>query len=382
MANDAFDRHILNPRERPLSTDLNTAFSQIDRTIRDLMQAQLITRLSGSSDLAATPHSGFFGDGFKVREFSGTTVQVSPGIGLLYNAAADVSVGGIVGLDDRSTYRPVVLLSPLNIAGIPAGPGGGNSRIDIIEVKVPRLVGGPLTRDILNLTTGAFVATVVNKTMSYTAQTAGIVTSPAASTADVSYKVGVAAVTPVEPTVTSGYVKIAAVMVEPSLASVVRGNIIDWRYPHAPYGEIPFGMTVSIPTGAASPPTVPLIRAPPGIEVLCTKSAQPANNRFDIVVLGAGPAFSAFMQAVASQTYSAAQSLIVTPNATTSGLSNSGNRTQWADATLTAPAISVPVGSPYFQTTFQVLRQAAGVTDAAVPDPLLVNIQGTIQTRF
>ena len=79
MANQAFEREILNPRERPLSSDINTAQSQLDRSMRETLQRLFQKRVSASSDASAAPVRGFIGDGLKVRADSpaGLSVRVT-----------------------------------------------------------------------------------------------------------------------------------------------------------------------------------------------------------------------------------------------------------------------------------------------------------------
>src|SRR5574337_192482 len=137
------------------------------------------------------------------------SVLLKAGIGFL-DAPSDVptSVGGIVGADDLSPYKPLPLNADMAIA-IDAAPSAGNERIDIIEVKQDRRVENPLSRDVLNTGTGLFVPTLVNKTLAFSLDGRnGRVVSPSNSTTGVGYKVGVAAAvgTALAPATTSGYV--------------------------------------------------------------------------------------------------------------------------------------------------------------------------------
>ena len=42
MANKTYDRTIINPRERPLSSDINQAQSELDQALRDTLLQGLV----------------------------------------------------------------------------------------------------------------------------------------------------------------------------------------------------------------------------------------------------------------------------------------------------------------------------------------------------
>ena len=58
MANKTFDREIINVRERPLSSDINTAESYLDYTLRSFLDQLFLGRVSRDSDAAGSPMSG------------------------------------------------------------------------------------------------------------------------------------------------------------------------------------------------------------------------------------------------------------------------------------------------------------------------------------
>jgi len=142
MANNPFDRVIINSRERPVSSDINQAQSQIDRTLRFYLDQFFGSRASFTDPKAGTPINGFIGNGFRAEQDNpaGLTVVVPLGLGFKTDAADTPSaIGGIPGVDDLSRYKPLLLLSDATIA-TPA-PDPTNPRIDIIEVNINRITG-------------------------------------------------------------------------------------------------------------------------------------------------------------------------------------------------------------------------------------------------
>jgi hypothetical protein len=102
MANQAFDRTILNPRERPLADDIDQAESQLDRALRESLRLM-------TSDLAAG--TAFLGTSFQVLwAGTGFSVVLQPGVGFQQNTV-DVpsAINGVAGLDDLEQSKPLVL---------------------------------------------------------------------------------------------------------------------------------------------------------------------------------------------------------------------------------------------------------------------------------
>lgn len=228
MAGEPFSREVINQYERPLSQDINFAQSQLDRSLRDVLR-QLF------SDVDGTIRSGFLQGGFLTTQsvVPAMSVLIAPGFGFEDSLSdVPVSIGGIVGVDDRSSYKPLVLTVAQTIA-IDAAPSAGNERIDIIEVQVvDRRLENPTSRDVFNPGTGVFAANLVNKTLAfYLDGLTGRVVTPNPSATGIGYKVG--AVAPVgfavAPATTAGYVKVAQVYVGPGVTSIVNANITDSR---------------------------------------------------------------------------------------------------------------------------------------------------------
>jgi hypothetical protein len=223
MADNPFSREIWNVRERPLSTDLNYAQTFSDRSLRDFIRALL-------APTPSTVVTGFLNRSFKVIE-SGPSMNVviQPGLGFI-DAAGDVpsTIGGVTGLDDPASLKPLPLSAAQTIA-IDAAHATLD-RIDIIEVFYDRRAQDPTSRDILNPATGVFAPGLVNKVLAwYLDGRTGRVVTPADSTTGIGYKVGVAAGSPSAPPTTSGYVKIAEIYVTAAHTSIVTGDITDTR---------------------------------------------------------------------------------------------------------------------------------------------------------
>lgn len=384
MANNGWDREIINPLEKPLGSDINIAQAQGDRALRETFMRLFMGRVgSGSSDLSGNPPSGFVGDGFKVRQNSplGLSVKVTLGLGFQW-LPGDVpsSVGGVSGLDDLSPYKPLPLLADAVINGISGGPGAGNTRIDIVEVRMNRVVGNATSRRVLNPLTGVFEPNVINKTLAFTLDgSTGVVTAPALSTAAIGYKMGIAGVTPAEPAVTPGYVKIASIKISTALAQVTKSEIIDSRLLLAPYGMESFAADFSVPIGVASPPTGVTFRGAPGVEMVVTKLTTANNNRFRVWLIGGGAPLGGTMNGSIIQPSAAGAFYPLLCAGNFTGVLSSGNVADLANVNISSPAQTFAEGTPFFATEFWVAHQAGGTTDTTIPTPIIALLQGTIQ---
>ena len=275
MADREFDRTAFNTRERPLSSDLNQLQSQHDRTLRALLRQMFSTsfcspalQTDGFTDFGTLWLSGFIGDSFKVRSNlpASMKIYVTDGYGFIVNAVDLVSgIGGVQGVNDLDPYKPVILEYPQSLT-VPAN-ATGSTRYDIVEVCYDRRMENANSRQILDPTTQQFVAGSVNKTLAFDNDgRTGQVTSPALSTAGISYKVGSGGT---RPSVTPGYVKIADITVPNGATSIGLGNINDERNLLAPYNCFRVAGSVGIPKGGVVKPTfLRLTEAPPGVEVL------------------------------------------------------------------------------------------------------------------
>jgi hypothetical protein len=243
MADKPFDREVINQRERPLSSDVNTGWSYADQSARYLLDNLTRIRATGGDAPAANaPATGFLGDGFRVTEASpaAMSVVVNDGLGFMVDATLnDTDIGsgltpGILGADDNQRMHPLPLSSAQTINVPVAAP---NPRIDIVEVKLDRRLQDPTSRQILDPATGLFSALAVNKTLAFDLDgRTGVNTTGGDSTTGIAYKTGTPAGVPVAPATSTGYVKIAEVLVDAGAASIAQNKITDVRPVLAPDG--------------------------------------------------------------------------------------------------------------------------------------------------
>jgi hypothetical protein len=270
MANNPFNRVVLNPRERPLSSDINQAESEADRTLRTLLERVYVGRASDASDAAGAPLNGFIGDGFKIRPVSPLAMQVRvpAGMGFIY-APTDTlsSIGSVQGVDDLAAWKPLVLNADATLS-VPAAPGAPNSRIDIIEVRYNRALADLANRDVLNTGTGRFEPVNVFKTLSWDMDgSTGVVAAPADSTATISLKTGIVGVTPVAPATTAGYIKISEILVGSAVTTLAADVIKDLRYLLFPSARWSVACQLVAPASGPLVCTLSNVQAPPGITV-------------------------------------------------------------------------------------------------------------------
>lgn len=273
MANNAFDRTNFGLRERPVSSDYNHNMSQSDRALRDTLMRLMSARSLTSA--AGVPYTGFIGDGFRVVPSSpiGLSVQLTAGLGFFYDPISvptDLGADDLEGVDDRSAYKPMLLTAPQAFA-VPAAPGTGNSRIDIIEARYSRQLTDPQTRRQLDASSKQFNDHVFNKTLTFALDgVTGLVNNPDQSVAALSYKVGTPAATgtEIEPTVSAGYVQIARINVGPNVTTIDRDVLVDRRALLHPGGVVPFNGVWRMQWNSGSPiVTTHSVTNPPGVHV-------------------------------------------------------------------------------------------------------------------
>jgi hypothetical protein len=248
MADEAFSRVVINPRERPLSSDINQFQSEESRTLREVLRALFLPHnVSAGSELTSfLPVSGFLGDGFFVVGQGALTHAIHGGLGFIFDSVSVANdIGAVSKVDDRSPYYPVYLSADQQITS-PAAPAPGFERIDIIEVKLDRRLQDNGSRDVLNTGTGVFDPTLVLKSLAYALDgRTGVVTSPTNSTTGIGLKAGVAQATGTYaasngvtgiPATSPGYTRIAVILVA-STGLVTQGEVRDDRLLLAPNGS-------------------------------------------------------------------------------------------------------------------------------------------------
>jgi len=292
MANKPFDRVMLNPRERPLSSDINQYQSEADRTLRALLERIYSRRTSLSSDVATPAIDGVIGDGLKVRPVSPISMQVRvpAGYGSQYNASdLPSAIGGVQGVDDLSAWKPLALNADVTFTVPAAHPT--LPRYDIIEVRANRAVADLSSRDVLNTSTGRFEPVDVYKTLSWAMEgSTGVVASPSNSTAAVSLKTGTPAAFPAVPSTTTGYVKVAELIVDSGVTTLDVNAIRDLRRMLFPASQ--WSIACQLTTALSGPLVCSLANliAPPGVQVVGLSTALAYGACEIYIAMGALPA--------------------------------------------------------------------------------------------
>lgn len=278
-----FSREVWNPRERPYSSDNNREAAYVELALRAAIAAFTTPRTSAANPSAQTPvPTGFIGEAFKCYAPPVDTpyiLAIAPGIGFVGGAAdAASSIGGVIGVDDTDTFKPLVLSRPEFIQ-IVNNPTTLN-RIDLIEVRYRRELVTPSPMQTLDTDTGIFVPDAVRKSLTWDcAGQQGTVVSPAPSTACIGYKVGIPAVSPTYPAVTPGYIPLAWFRILPGQPGFTDPQqITEERRLLAPYGVYTIAMTISVDSTVPGAPGVTLVEfgAPPGVEVPTFTHAEPS----------------------------------------------------------------------------------------------------------
>lgn len=172
------------------------------------------------------------------------------------------SIGGVVGLDDRSSAKPIWLSGDLLI-GVSAAPGGGLSRIDIIEVAYSRALGNPASKGVFDPIQGKFVPGIVNKSLSFALPSGFTVNSGGA----INYKTGTPNASPVVPATDAGYVQVAQILVGPTATTFDWNVISDTRPLLFAGGSASAAMRVGAKTDRTLTPTLRTQAGPPGIRL-------------------------------------------------------------------------------------------------------------------
>ena len=263
MADQSFDRTILNVREKPFSSDINQAESQADRGLRWMARVMGSYRpATGLASAGSVPGSAFVGDGLQVNAENPATMNVVLGAGLGFQddpASVPADIGGIIGLSDLERWKPLPLTAAKTLPIPAADPG--NPRIDIVEVQYLRAVGNPQSREILDIGTGIFTSGLVDKTLGFSLDS--VVPSINGASA-INYKTGVAAGVPVAPAFTAGYIKLAEIVFEAAAVSVSALKVKDKRLVYAPNGVHKVGVTCTVNPTTGLFVGTPSVNAPPG----------------------------------------------------------------------------------------------------------------------
>ena len=278
MAQQAYERRLLHALEKPLVDDINSAQTELDRTIRTALRELYAARANFDGRTAIC--DGFTGDSFTVvADLAGdpNTINILAGSGF-QDAPTDISmdIDGALEADDVERYKPLFLAATQSMP-IAAAPGAGMERYDIIEVRHNRDITDPTAVSLLNTITGNYAAGLANKTITWDLYgLTGTVASPAASTTPISVKQGIpqaigTGLAAGEPTTTVGYIKIATVRRE-GMLPVTNQDIIDWRPMLFSSGLLDVSFYALVQTTATSvTPQDIHIAAPAGVRVAINK---------------------------------------------------------------------------------------------------------------
>lgn len=268
---------LIYPRERPLSDDINQIATMAWNQFMYLLAIRKGVRTNLTSGAysheTASLSNGFFGTGFQVVTTGvGMGLTLRPGIGVqLPSDPADWSttnMNGAQGASDLTAYK--LLNSVSSIALTVPTADATNPRIDILEVKFDRDFSGSTSRDVFDPSSLAFTPTLLSKLadMTLALGDVGYVTSPASSTTPIGYKTGVPAGSPVEPTTTAGYVKIARINVPATTTTALPEHIVDYRNPLYDGGLSHFIARFDMNTAAsAGACTLLSFIGPPGVKI-------------------------------------------------------------------------------------------------------------------
>lgn len=396
MADAIFDRTTYGFREKPISDDWNREGSQADRTIRDLMMYILGGRSADTTE-SMVPRDVCWGTGLSVVPSSpaAMTVQLNAGLAFQYltsGATTDIGYPDLLGVDDQSAFRPLVLNTP-QVMSVPTAPSVPNSRIDIIEVRAERALTDALTRRQLNATTGAFDPHNFYKTLTHVLDgLTGTVASPSDSTQPISYKTGVAGAPGAVPATTAGYIKLAEILVNNGTTSITAAEIVDRRRMAAPAGIMRGSFRLRIQNTGTTPTfTWRSVCLPPGVKICAGihVAAQRASARIYVVAGEATEVSLTAQVSPLSAILSTAQAFLTVQSPLTSG----ADFVQTADSTLKAalaastPATTIAVGQKVIAQIIEgryITDTGAGTTDINVTDAFLedVEVEGTISIAY
>lgn len=138
MANRPFDQRIINLLERPTSSDLNIAFSQLNAAT-----GVLLTALTQAGRYAGTgsAQTGCVGSSFLLFPAipSDMTILMSPGLGRVQDGSTQLNIDSILGLNNllQNTVYSGVRTDSSERFTVPAGPGAGFFRRDVIAIRRP-----------------------------------------------------------------------------------------------------------------------------------------------------------------------------------------------------------------------------------------------------
>lgn len=250
-----FQRRVINPLQRPLSSDLN-----LQAFYDSVTQAYLGGAVYSGGPNASTPtfRSGFIGNSFRPKaSATSRAVIVLKGLGFLNGATAydTDAIGNIVGVNAGS-YAPVVCqpdsASEEGVSLTVADLATGYARIDAVVVKAPELPSDYQNIGLLNPSSSTF--SFAERPQQFTENVADsqAQVSPAALQIITGSAVLLPA-TPTVPTVPAGYSLVALVRPPVGTGLLADANLQDARSVLVPGGGMllpfTFGSHITEPIG-------------------------------------------------------------------------------------------------------------------------------------
>lgn len=264
MGNKPFDTTIIRPLERPLSSDLDAAQSQLYRTIREVT-SRIYSHTNFVSSVgyyATSRRYGFIGQGLRVFQNANPatmTLTIRSGLGFR-SGTPQSDIDGVVGLNDLSDYTPVMLTDSTTVT-VPTAPSAGLARCDIVQIRINREVTDTTSRWLLNPTLQTFAPTNIGKTLTYDLGSTVTIVNPGdpVGVNPIEYVVGTPAAysTPDDflsispPATSAGYLTIAVINVEGGVTTIDNDDIVDKRAPIFPNGEARVAMTAQLGNNGA-----------------------------------------------------------------------------------------------------------------------------------
>jgi hypothetical protein len=376
---------IIQALEKPLSSDINQIASDILRYFRFWME-----RIYGQSLLSAigpqlpvqavNPVSGAINSGFLVRASDPPdgNVIITKGMALHYTGYSKAAVDSVLGVNDTSPYKVLMMPEDEVVQLAQPFPGAGQSRYDIIELRDDLVTEEPSTRLIYDEGSRTFKAGLVNKLVSINLNgKQGQVLSPAENGSPIGYKVGVAAATgaQVEPTPSSGYRTLARILVGEGTTTIDSDRIVDRRNIAAPNGYQVLSFTVTkLATGK---PVLSSLNVPPGYIVLASSLGAAGFTVF--VIGGIIVDVHAFPQVATAGGVGNLAIYVARSGAFLVQEADSAKQTELLDAANMSTTYKIAVGQKYAQFDVAGFRQVNAVTDQTMPNPMVVHVMVVVK---
>lgn len=386
MANKPFDQRIINQLERPTSSDLNLAQSQLNANVAFLLGT--LSTTADWSDRTQFTGTGSLNRSFRVTPAGGMQLAMNWGLGVPFGSAVIPSVGGILGLnninDVNFIYSSARTAALGNTITVPAGPGPGLFRKDVIAIRAltanEGLTDETLT-DIYDPGTDAFSADSRYKT--YTRDLASFPvtyvpygTSIPSNASPIVYLYGPdqpyvfpsSLEVPTSVDAPNTWLNIAVINVVESPSSITDGDIIDYRRLIAPSGTVTIQGSATIGATGSSGIGAVLsdvsISSPAGIKACIAKTGANNVNTYVLLIFGARTILDASLSFSTQQgigdtigaydpwTYTTRISL----NARGINMLADSGMTAYVKSSLSSPTLDIAIGQPVHAFPFTLER--------------------------